>query len=141
MPVSGSPAYAGAGHAFGTEDVRDLNQMLDTLYAERGTLGPRGHVLIKNMAEVRPGGGSQGRVVAVRVDCQTLSVNRRLRVKASSLSLFDSVHFFSANGLVQGAANISVVVYIRTYRLPPLATAGLDERLATLKARAQLVYK
>ena len=53
----GALAYAGAGHVFGTEDVRDLNQMLDTLYAERSTLGSRGHVLIKNMAEVWTGAG------------------------------------------------------------------------------------
>ena len=42
---------------------------------------------------------------------------------------------------LQGAANISMIVYLRTYRLPSQATAGLDERLATLKSRAHLVYK
>ena len=43
------------GNAFGTEDIRELNTLLDTLYAERSALGPRGHTLIKNMAEVSAG--------------------------------------------------------------------------------------
>ncbi|GAX84298.1 hypothetical protein CEUSTIGMA_g11720.t1 [Chlamydomonas eustigma] len=75
---------------FGTEDIRELNSLLDGLYMKRDILGPRGHVLVKNMAE--------------------------------------------------GAANISTIVFIRTYRLPHSATVGLDERLCILRARAQLVF-
>lgn len=88
-PASAYPNLTG-GVMFGTEDIKELNQLLDLMFLERNSLGPSGPTLIKNMAE--------------------------------------------------GAANMSVVVYLATYRLPRAAIFGLDERLTALKTRAYLVY-
>lgn len=38
---------------FGTEDIKELNMLLDLMFLERNSLGPNGPTLIKNMAEVR----------------------------------------------------------------------------------------
>jgi hypothetical protein len=57
FPLNGTPRAvqqpASSEKRFGTEDIRELNHLLDKLYMKRDVLGPRGHVLVKNMAEVR----------------------------------------------------------------------------------------
>lgn len=42
--------------------------------------------------------------------------------------------------MAEAAANVSMIIYLMTYRLPAAATVGIDEKLAALKTRAYLVY-
>ena len=42
--------------------------------------------------------------------------------------------------MAEAAANISMIIYLMTYRLPAVATVGIDEKLSALKTRAYLVY-
>ena len=42
--------------------------------------------------------------------------------------------------MAEAAANISMIIYLMTYRLPAVATVGMDEKLSALKTRAYLVY-
>ena len=62
------PCFASAANdaVLAPDDVYELNQLLDIMYEQRHTAGPRGLALIKNMAEVGYGlrrrGGNGSRV-------------------------------------------------------------------------------